>query len=174
MLFNEHSDKADVSSYIKPLLSGVDVGLLSEAGIPCMADPGAEVVALAQQHKIQVIPLVGPSSIVLTLMASGFNGQNFAFHGYLPVDKVQRSKRLKELERAAYQWNQTQIFIETPYRNKALFDTIIESCNEQTRLCIGCNLTMEDEWVITKTLKQWKSTLPDIAKKPAVFLIYKG
>lgn len=145
---------------------------MSEAGCPGVADPGAEIVALAHQKGIKVIPLVGPSSILLALMASGFSGQSFAFHGYLPIDKAQRAQKLKELESIAERNHQTQIFIETPFRNNALLEEILKSCKSETRLCIACDLTAETEFVQTKRIREWKLKIPDLHKRPSIFLLY--
>ncbi|MCX6250788.1 MAG: SAM-dependent methyltransferase [Bacteroidetes bacterium] len=172
LVFNEHSDKTSLIPFIEPILEGNDTGLLSEAGIPCVADPGSEIVKEAHERGIRVIPLSGPSSIYLALMASGFNGQDFAFHGYLPIDKLARAKKLKELEHAVYSRDQTQLFIEAPYRNLQLFKAILESCNPGTLLCIATELTTEKELVQVKTISEWKKSIPDIHKKPTVFLVY--
>jgi 16S rRNA (cytidine1402-2'-O)-methyltransferase len=145
---------------------------MSEAGCPGIADPGADIVAEAHKRGIKVVPLVGPSSILLALMASGFNGQSFTFHGYLPIDKVQRSKRIKELEGFAERFKQTQLFIETPFRNNQLLDDILKSCKPATRLCIACNITAEDELIKTQTITAWKKQLPDLHKKPTIFLLF--
>ena len=170
---NEHSSGKDLSLLIEPLLNGTDMGLLSEAGMPCVADPGAEIVKLAHYHNIKVIPLIGASSLLLSLMASGFNGQNFVFHGYLPIDKNSRMKKIKELEKSVYSNNQTQIFIETPYRNIQLFQAITKYCIDDTLLCIATDLTMESEIIKAQTIRDWKGNHPDIHKKPTVFLLYK-
>ena len=173
LINNEHSTGHDQSLCIEPLLSGSDTGLLSEAGMPCVADPGAEIVKLAHDHNIKVVPLIGASSLLLSLMASGFNGQNFVFHGYLPIDKISRIKKIREIEKSVYTNNQTQIFIEAPYRNIQLFQAIIESCSENTRLCIATDLTMESEVIKIQTIRNWKGKQPEIHKKPTVFLLYK-
>lgn len=173
LTYGKHSDKSDLSAYIKPLLAGENVGLMSEAGCPGVADPGSEIVELAHKNSIKVTPLVGPSSILLALMASGFNGQSFTFHGYLPIDKGQRSKRLKELENLSLKFNQTQIFIETPFRNNQLLEEILKSCNSKTRLCIACNITAADEQIFTLTVEEWKKRKVDLHKKPAIFLLFK-
>jgi 16S rRNA (cytidine1402-2'-O)-methyltransferase len=170
---NEHSKDHDQSSCIEPLLNGSDMGLLSEAGIPCVADPGAEIVKLAHQHNIKVVPLIGASSLLLSLMASGFNGQNFVFHGYLPIDKISRIKKIKDIERSIYLNNQTQIFIEAPYRNIQLFEAITEVCSDTTQLCIATDLTMESETIKVQSIRNWKGKKPDFHKKPTVFLMYK-
>ena len=170
---NEHSTVHDLSSCIKPLLQGIDMGLLSEAGMPCVADPGADIVKLAHHHNIKVVPLIGASSLLLSLMASGFNGQNFIFHGYLPIDKNNRNKKIKEIEKSVYTNNQTQIFIEAPYRNSRLFESITEICSDNTLLCIATDLTMESEIIKVQSIRNWKGKRPDIHKKPTVFLLYK-
>lgn len=170
----KHADAALFSRYLEPLRKGEPVGVISEAGCPAVADPGADVVAIAQRENLRVIPLVGPSSILLSVMASGFNGQSFAFHGYLPIDSNQRSKRLKQLEARAMAEDQTQLFIETPYRNAKLFADICAACSPKTRLCVAAGLTTEQEYIRTLTIKEWKHTgLPDLGKIPAIFLIYK-
>lgn len=153
---------------------GKDIGVISEAGCPGVADPGALAVDYAHRKKIKVVPLVGPSSILLALMASGMNGQSFAFNGYIPVDKRERIKRIKQLETESFNKHQTQIFIETPFRNNHLFKDIIENCNGNTKVCVACNLTAEDEFVQTKSANEWKQVKIDLHKKPAIFLIYKG
>jgi len=170
---NEHTSGPDQSSCIEPLLKGSDMGLLSEAGLPCIADPGAEIVRLAHDHNIKVIPLTGASSLLLALMASGFNGQSFVFHGYLPIEKNNRIRKLKEIERSVYSNNQTQIFIEAPYRNLQLFQSITEVCSENTLLCIATDITMESETIKVQSVRNWKGKKPDIHKKPTVFLLYK-
>lgn len=169
---NEHTDEKAVPALLVPLLAGKDVGLMSEAGCPGIADPGAKLAALAHQKGIRVTPLVGPSSILLSLMASGFNGQRFTFLGYLPADKAARIQRLKEIEKLSQKNNETQIFIETPYRNQHLLEDILKSCHPESRLCIACNISLQDEYIVTKRVKDWKQhTLPDLHKKPTVFLL---
>ncbi|MCF0236652.1 MAG: SAM-dependent methyltransferase [Bacteroidaceae bacterium] len=169
----KHADEKLFSSFLAPLRKGESVGVVSEAGCPAVADPGADIVAIAQGEGLQVVPLVGPSSILLAVMASGFNGQSFAFHGYLPIDNAQRSKRLKQLEARAQQERQTQLFIETPYRNARLFADILAACSPRTRLCVAAGLTTEHEYIRTHSLKTWKQKgLPDLGKIPAIFLIY--
>ncbi|MEJ8758601.1 SAM-dependent methyltransferase [Pontibacter sp. H259] len=166
---------AQVQAALKPLIEkGIDAGIISEAGCPGIADPGAEVVKYAHQQNIKVIPFAGPSAILLSLMASGFNGQQFAFHGYLPIDKSPRLQALRQLEKEMQQRNQTQIFMETPYRNNKLLEDLLISLHPDTKLCIAANITSpEQEFIQTKTIQQWKGKLPDIHKQPAVFLIYK-
>jgi len=172
-LLNEHSKLEDISLLLQPLLKGNDLGVMSEAGTPCIADPGSLLVSMAHEKGIRIIPLTGPSSLILALMASGFNGQNFVFHGYLPVERRSRSAAIRQLENAAYRNDQTQIFIETPHRNMQMFDAIIESCSPETRLCIAANLTTDDEMIRTRQISGWKKKPPAIHKQPAVFLIYK-
>jgi len=172
--YGKHQRNTDVKEFFTGLLAGKDAGLMSEAGCPGVADPGAEIVAEAHKRSIKVVPLVGQSSILLALMASGFNGQSFTFHGYLPIDKEQRSKRIKELESQAERFSQTQLFIETPFRNDSLLAEILKSCKPTTRLCIACNLTAANELVQTKTINEWKKQLPDLHKQPTIFLLYKS
>ena len=169
---NEHTPAAAVASLLKPLREGRDVGLISEAGCPAVADPGAQLVALAQKDGIRVAPLVGPSSILLALMASGLSGQNFAFHGYLPAKEEDRRKRIKSLESDSRRMTQTQIFIETPYRNRQMLEALCASCAPQTRLCVATDLTLRSESVRTKTIASWqKDEAPDIDRRPTVFLL---
>ena len=171
-LLNEHTEDKALPDLLKPLLAGKDVGLMSDAGCPGVADPGARLVALAHQKGILVVPLVGPSSILLGLMASGLNGQQFAFLGYLPVDKVQRTLKIKEIEKRAQTHNETQIFIETPYRNMHMLEALLSTCSANTRLCIASQISMANEFIVTKRISEWKqSTLPDLHKKPTVFLL---
>ena len=171
-LLNEHTDDKDLPKLITPLLAGYDIGMLSEAGCPGIADPGAALAAIAHRKGARVTPLVGPSSILLGLMASGFNGQQFTFLGYLPSDKSARISKLKDIERQSERLNQTQIFIETPYRNQHMLEDILSNCNPTTRLCIAKNVSLETELVISKTIAEWKkSELPDLHKQPTVFLL---
>ena len=170
---NKHTSPEDISSYLKPLIDGASMGVISEAGCPAVADPGADVVAIAQRKKLKVVPLVGPSSIILSVMASGFNGQSFAFHGYLPIEPRERSKKLKALEQRAYTENQTQLFIETPYRNHKMIEDILQNCRPQTKLCIAANITCDDEYIQTRAVKDWKGNLSDLSKIPCIFLLYK-
>jgi len=170
---NEHTKLFDLQQFIKSHINGNDVGILSEAGCPCTADPGAAAVEIAHKNGIKVMPLVGPSSILLSLMASGFNGQNFAFNGYLPIDKKERTGKLKALENRVFAENQTQIFIETPYRNNQLLQNIIETLNPQTKLCIASELTTANEFIKTLLVSDWKKNKTDFNKKQAIFLIGK-
>lgn len=171
---NKQTDPNRLDSYLLPMKSGESVGVISEAGCPAIADPGADVVAIAQRGGYKVIPLVGPSSLLMALMGSGFNGQSFAFHGYLPIDAEERARKLKMLEARAYKEDQTQLFIETPYRNQKLAEDILQQCNPKTRLCIAMNISLPDAFIVTRSVKAWKGKLPDMHKKPTVFLIYKG
>lgn len=170
---NKHTPEADIRHMIQPMLGGHHTGLMSEAGTPCVADPGSLIVSLAHDSDIKVVPLSGPSSITLALMASGFNGQNFVFHGYLPVDSKKRQSALKSIEQDAYRLDQTQIFIETPYRNMQMLESILKTCLPETRLCIAANLTTSQEMIRTLPVSRWKKEPPAIHKQPAVFLIYK-
>jgi 16S rRNA (cytidine1402-2'-O)-methyltransferase len=170
---NKYTSPEQVSACLAPLAKGESVGVISEAGCPAVADPGADVVALAQQKGYRVTPLVGPSSLLLALMASGFNGQNFAFHGYLPIEASARAERIRMLETRIYSENQTQLFIETPYRNNRLLEDIVRLCRATTKLCIAAGLTCEEEYIRTRPVKEWSGCLPDLNRKPALFLIYK-
>ena len=170
---NKHTSPEDISGYSKPLEAGNSMGVISEAGCPAIADPGADVVAIAQRKNLRVIPLVGPSSIILSVMGSGFNGQSFAFHGYLPIEPGERAKKLKVLEQRVYNEHQTQLFIETPYRNNKMIEDILHNCRPQTKLCIAANITCEGEYIKTKTVKEWQGKVPDLSKIPCIFLLYK-
>ena len=170
---NQHTSPEEISTFLKPMQEGQDMGVISEAGCPAVADPGADVVAIAQQRNYVVKPLVGPSSILLSLMASGFNGQSFTFHGYLPIQQSDRAKMLKKMEVQIYNNNQTQLFIETPYRNMKMLEDILTVCMPDTKLCIAVDITLETEFIKTKTVKEWKSQTPDLNKRPCIFLLYK-
>jgi len=170
-VLNKKTPEQEIFSFIN-LLKEQDVGLMSEAGAPGVADPGARFVALAHDHSYRVVPLVGPSSILLALMASGLNGQNFTFHGYLPIDENRRIAMLRSLESSSMQTGQTQIFMETPHRNLPLFTTLTKQLRPGTKLCIACNLTQQDELIQTRRIESWRNAKrPDIQKKPALFLI---
>lgn len=172
MELNEHTTAKVLPDLLAPILDGQDVALLSEAGCPAVADPGAKLVRLAHQRNIRVIPLVGPSAILLALMASGLNGQRFCFHGYLPVAQDARDEKILQLEKRSRQENETQIFIETPYRNLRLLEALLRCCDAQTQLCIACHLTLADEYVSTRAIGEWRqNSLPAIHKRPAVFLL---
>lgn len=172
--YGKHKRENSLVPFFKELMTGTDVGLMSEAGCPGIADPGSDIVLEAHKRGITVVPLVGPSSILLALMASGFNGQSFTFHGYLPIDKIERAKRIKELEQLSQKNRQTQLFIETPFRNNHLFEDILKNAAAQTLLCVACNLTGEDEFVKTMSIGQWRQERIDLHKKPTIFLLYKG
>jgi len=168
---NEHTPETDIAAFIKPVMEGNDMGLFSEAGVPAVADPGANLVALAHRRHVEVVPLTGPSSLLLALMASGLNGQSFAFNGYLPVKSGERQARLRQLEKRSITDRQTQLFMETPYRNQALLNDVLTVCAPGTRLCIAANITMPDVYIRTQTVAEWKKTAVDIHKKPCIFLL---
>ena len=171
--YGKHTrEKIDYTKVFANVLKGKDIGLMSEAGCPGIADPGADVVLEAHKRGIQVIPMVGPSSILLALMASGFNGQKFTFHGYLPIDKGERSRKIKELEAQSTREHMTQIFIETPFRNNQLFAEILHVAKPHTKLCVAANLTNADELILTKSIAEWKSTTLELHKIPAIFLLF--
>lgn len=180
---NQHTDRTKLDSFLDPIRQKNSMGIISEAGCPAVADPGADVVALAMKKKFKVVPLVGPSSIILSVMGSGFNGQSFAFHGYLPIDDSKRVARLKQLENRAYAENQTQLFIETPYRNVKLLQTLITTLRPQTRICLASNITCPDEMFRTLSANDWKKLLSSarteedlqkiVPRVPSIFLIYK-
>jgi 16S rRNA (cytidine1402-2'-O)-methyltransferase len=168
---SEHTDPSQVPSFLESVEKGVDIGLLSEAGCPCVADPGSILVRLAHEKGIEVVPLVGPSSLMLALMASGMNGQNFSFVGYLPKEQGARIRKLQELERLAQNKGQTQLFIETPYRNNHMLEDILKHCKSDTRLCLAADLTLPTQFAQTKTVAEWRKNVPDLDKRPTVFLL---
>lgn len=169
---NEHTTQNELAELLAPLLAGHDVGIISEAGCPGIADPGAELVNLAHKKGIRVIPLIGPSSILLALMGSGLNGQCFAFHGYLPIEEAERKKSIASLEAESAKRNQTQLFIETPYRNEKLFNTLLTNCRPQTRLCLATDITLPGEHIATRSIAQWKTQpTPQLNKRPSMFLL---
>lgn len=168
----KHADKTAYFGYFKSIEQGKNIGVISEAGCPGVADPGAEIVSLAHSKNIEVVPLVGPSSLLLALMASGFNGQNFAFVGYLPIDKTERIKRIKYLEQTADKNSQTQLFIETPFRNNQVLKDILDNCKSDTYLSIAADITMPTQFIKTKSIKDWKKEIPELHKRPCVFSIY--
>lgn len=170
--YGKHNRADGTAMFFTGLQAGNNVGLMSEAGCPGIADPGAEIVEKAHRMGIKVVPLVGPSSILLALMASGFNGQSFTFYGYLPIDKVLRSKKIKELESASERLDQTQIFIETPFRNNPMLEEILKTAHPKTRLCIACDLTAATEMVQTRTIAEWQKKVPELHKRPAIFLLF--
>lgn len=180
---NQHTDRTNIERYLDPIKQGLPVGIISEAGCPAVADPGADVVAIAQRKNIKVVPLVGPSSIIMSVMGSGFNGQSFAFHGYLPIDDNQRVARIKQLENRVYNEDQTQLFIETPYRNGKMMMTLLSVLRPQTRICLAADITCADEKIVTRSVAEWRKRIPqgaseevigkEVPRVPAIFLIYK-
>lgn len=170
-ILNKHTPRNETEDLILPALKGYDIGLLSEAGIPCVADPGAEIVMTAHRKGITVSPLTGPSSITLALMSSGLNGQEFAFNGYLPVKKGERKEAIKVLEKRLENTGQTQIFMETPYRNRQMMAELLGTCKDDTYLCVACDLTLPSEFTATKTISHWKKKIPELNKRPAIFII---
>ena len=171
-VLNEHTQQSEIEHYLDGISEGKNIGLLSEAGLPCVADPGAMAVRLAQKRGIEVVPLVGPSSLMMALMASGFNGQNFAFVGYLPIDRPERIKAVKALESRALRERQTQIFIETPYRSQQTIELLANTCNPNTMICVATDITLETQFIKSATVAWWKKHLPDIAKRNTVFLLF--
>lgn len=171
-ILNKHTEEEQLPGFLTPLKQGKDVGVITEAGVPGIADPGEHIVRMAHQQKIRVVPLVGPSSITLALMGSGLNGQHFAFNGYLPIQSNERIKKLKTLEKRSRQESQTQVFMETPYRNNQMLKDILEHCRDHTLLCIASNITLENEKIQTRSIKDWKQAVPDLHKQPAIFLLY--
>ena len=172
-VLNKHTEPSEHHDFIKPCLEGKNVGLMSEAGCPGVADPGAAIVKIAHEKGIQVVPLVGPSSILLAIMASGMNGQSFAFNGYLPIDKGEKKNALKNFERLSHEKSQSQLFIETPYRNNKLVEDILQTLQPSTHLCIACDITLSTEYIKTKTVAQWKKEKLDLHNRPAIFIIHK-
>lgn len=172
-LLNKHTETKEHLDFIKPLLEGKNMGLMSEAGCPGVADPGAVIVRLAHEKGIQVIPLVGPSSILLAIMASGMNGQSFTFNGYLPIDKAEKKQALKGLEKLSFDKNQSQLFIETPYRNNKLLEDILQALQPNTLLCIACDITLPTEYIKTSTIQNWKKQKVDLHNRPTIFIIHK-
>lgn len=168
---NKFTADEEIPSMLNPIFSGFDIGVISDAGCPGIADPGARIVTLAHQQDVRVVPLVGPSSILLGLMSSGLNGQNFAFHGYLPIDRKERTQELKKLERISAVQNQTQLFIETPYRNNQMLDCMIECLHPETRVCVACDLTLASEFIKTTTISDWKKIKVDLQKRPTIFIL---
>lgn len=172
-MLNEHTRTSEIDTVIEPLLQGLDMGLISEAGLPCVADPGSNVVAMAHEAGVKVVPLVGPSSILMALMASGFNGQQFTFNGYLPRERTDRIRKIKQLEQLAHS-GITQIFMDAPYRNNQVLDDLLQTCRMETKLCIASNITCDNERINTKTVMDWSARKPDINKMPVMFLLGKG
>lgn len=172
-VLNKHTETQEHLEFIQPLLNGQNVGLMSEAGCPGVADPGAVIVKLAHERGIQVIPLVGPSSILLAVMASGMNGQSFAFNGYLPIDKGEKKSALKNFEKLSFDKNQSQLFIETPYRNNKLLEDLLATLQPNTNLCIACDITLPTEYIKTLAVKDWKKQKVDLHNRPCIFIIHK-
>jgi 16S rRNA (cytidine1402-2'-O)-methyltransferase len=168
---NKFTDQEDIPNMLAPCLKGLDVGVISDAGCPGIADPGAAVVAQAHKNGIKVVPLVGPSSILLAMMASGFNGQNFAFNGYLPIDKAERKAKIKQLEKRSIQDNQSQLFIETPYRNNQMLESLTTALQKNTDICVACDITLSTEYIRTAPAKDWKRIKVDLHKRPTMFII---
>ena len=170
---NKHTNHNQLHSYLHPIKENYSVGIMSEAGCPGVADPGADVVRIAHEQNIRIIPMVGPSSILLAMMASGMNGQNFAFNGYLPIQKGEKVNQIKHLESRIYSENQSQLFIEAPYRNLQLLEDLLSSCQDQTKLCIACDITLDTEFIRTMSIKEWRRNKPDIQKRPSIFVLGK-
>jgi 16S rRNA (cytidine1402-2'-O)-methyltransferase len=168
---NKYTEEKELAGYLGAVISGHDTGLLSEAGVPCVADPGSRITSMAHGRNIKVVPLSGPSSIILALMASGLNGQSFVFHGYLPVKRNDRNQAVKKIEQASLHNNQSQIFMETPYRNMQMLETLTRVCNPSTQLCIACDITLESEFISTRPVSEWEKNKPDIDKRPAIFIL---
>lgn len=169
---NEHSKANDAESLLKPLLEGEDVAIISEAGVPCVADPGSSLVSLAHESNIKVVPLSGPSSILMALMASGMNGQQFTFNGYLPRERGERARKIKQLDQLGAKGN-TQIFMDVPYRNQQVLDDILTNCKMESKLCIASNISTQAEMILTKTIAEWLMLKPQLPKEPAMFLLGK-
>ncbi|CAM1367142.1 SAM-dependent methyltransferase [Tenacibaculum soleae] len=174
LLLDKYSNDIEIQNYLDVCDSGTSIGLLSEAGVPAVADPGASIVKLAHERGVQVVPLVGPSSILMAMMGSGMNGQNFAFNGYLPIDKSDRKRAIKELEKISRDKNQSQIFIETPYRNEKMLDDLRAILSPDTRVCVACDITLPSEYIKTFTIKEWKNIKADLHKRPAIFILHKN
>lgn len=174
LVLDKYTDAFESKHYLDICFKGIDIGLLSEAGVPAIADPGASMVKLAHQLQLRVVPLVGPSSILLAMMASGMNGQNFAFNGYLPIDKVERKKAIKQLERKSKELNQSQLFIETPYRNSKMFASLLQTLTPGTQLCVAADISLASEFIKTMSVQEWKSKVPDLHKRPCIFIIHKS
>ena len=170
---DKFTTELEAKDYLDACLKGENVGLLSDAGVPAVADPGAIIVQLAHQKNIRVVPLVGPSSIIMALMSSGLNGQNFAFNGYLPIEKSDRKHKIKQLEKLSKEKDQSQLFIETPYRNEKMFADLLQTLTPTTQLCIAADITLSTEYIRTLMVKDWKNAKPDLHKKPAIFIIHK-
>ncbi|WP_194768540.1 SAM-dependent methyltransferase [Tamlana sp. I1] len=173
-VLNKYTEATDLPNFLEPCSRGIHVGLLSEAGCPGVADPGADVVKIAHDKNIKVVPLVGPSSILMALMSSGMNGQSFAFNGYLPIDKGERKAEIKYLERLSFERNQSQLFIETPYRNNKMIEDLSAILESNTNVCVACDITLPNEFIKTQTANQWKKNKVDLHKRPTLFIIHKS
>ncbi len=173
-ILNKRTDASELPKFLETCSKDVNIGLLSEAGCPGVADPGADIVKLAHQKNIKVVPLVGPSSILMALMSSGMNGQNFAFNGYLPIDKSERKSEIKRLERLSFEYNQSQLFIETPYRNNKMLEDLSHTLEKNTDICVACDITLDSEFIKTQTANQWKKNIVDLHKRPTIFIIHKS
>lgn len=171
---NKFTDINELPNYLEPCIKGINIGVISEAGCPGVADPGAEIVKIAHRNNIKVVPLVGPSSILLAMMGSGMNGQSFAFNGYLPIDKGDRKQELKRLERLSFDQDQSQLFIETPYRNNKMLEDLCSVLNGNTDICVACDITLPTEYIKTMTANEWKKTKVDLHKRPTLFIIHKS
>ncbi|WP_223551786.1 SAM-dependent methyltransferase [Aestuariivivens sp. NBU2969] len=171
---NKFTNPIELPGFLEPCLRGINVGLLSEAGCPGVADPGADIVKLAHEKGVKVVPLVGPSSILMAMMGSGLNGQNFAFNGYLPIDKEERKKEIKRLEKLSFENNQSQIFIETPYRNNKLLEDLSNILSTHTQICVACDISLTTEFIKTKSAENWKKNMVDLHKRPTIFIIHKS
>ncbi len=171
---NKFTDPTELPSYLDPCLQGKNVGLLSDAGCPGVADPGADIVKIAHDKNIQVVPLVGPSSILLAMMSSGMNGQSFTFNGYLPIDKDEKKQEIKQLERLSFEKNQSQLFIETPYRNNKMLEDMCQYLESNTQICVACDITLPTEYIKTKSVSEWKKNKVDLHKRPTIFIIHKS
>jgi len=172
-LINKFTNETEIPQMLSPCLEGLDVGVISDAGCPGIADPGANIVEQAHLQGIKVIPLVGPSSILMAMMASGFNGQNFAFNGYLPIDKKERKSTIKRLEKLSLEYEQSQLFIETPYRNNQMLESLTTALHPQTKICVACDITLPSEFIKTDTAENWKQKKVDLNKRPTLFIIQK-
>ena len=173
-VLNKFTDVSELPSFLSPCLNGTNIGLLSEAGCPGVADPGADIVKLAHQKNIKVVPLVGPSSILMAIMSSGMNGQSFAFNGYLPIDKGERKSEIKRLERLSFEHNQSQLFIETPYRNNKMLEDLCHTLENKTEISVACDITLSTEFIKTQTANEWKKNSVDLHKRPTIFIIHKS
>ena len=169
-ILNEHTPDTDIDLFLEPLKNGLDIGLMSEAGLPCLADPGSKIVSIAHRKNYNIIPLAGPSSIILALISSGFNGQNFTFNGYLPVKPDKRILKIRELEKRARE-GYSQIFMETPYRNQRMIESLTAICSNDTKLCIAADITLQSEWIRAMKISEWKKNIPDLKNRLVVYIL---